>query len=123
MKKSILLLFGFILCFAFKSEAQKKSKRSIQKVLVKNIEKKVPDLINKKAKAEAFKLKKLAINGKKVKVKGKFKLRAKGEDVFEDPLSFKAKVNVFSRKPKIRHLKVHIPGDNFLWFKRYRKIV
>ncbi|MEL6923420.1 MAG: hypothetical protein AAFO94_05170 [Bacteroidota bacterium] len=123
MKKSILLSLGLLFFFSLTANAQKLGRRSVQKVLERGIEKKVPKLINKKAKAEEFKLSSLNINGKNVKVKGKFKLKHKGQNVFDDSLSFKGKVTAFSRKPKIRHLKVHIPGDRFLWFKRYRRIV
>jgi len=123
MKKSFLLALCFLLGFAFQANAQLLGRRSIQKVVEKRIEKKVPNLINKRAKAEEFKMEKLAINGKNVKVKGEFKLKHKGKNVFDESLLFKGKVNTFTKRPKIRHLKVHIPGDNFLWFKRYRKIV
>jgi len=123
MKKSILLALCFIMCFAIQADAQLLGRRSVQKVIEKRIEKNVPSLINKRAKAEEFKMEKLAINGKNLKVKGEFKLRHKGKNVFDESLLFKGKVSTFTKRPKVRHLKVHIPGDNFLWFKRYRKLV
>lgn len=121
MKKLVLLLLGVML-FSFQSQAQLtlKQKKAIKEV----VEKKVPKLINNnQEEIKLLEIDKIRLGMHQAKLKGSLDVQLFEQELFKDPISFKTKMTYKKGKTGLKYLKVHMPGDKFLFFKRYRRVL
>ena len=123
MKRGSLLLVIMMMFMGHVAIGQSFTKKHLLKVIKEQLETKLPELINEKHKLEDLDVEAIEFKGSKVKMNGNFLVKVKGEKVFPEPILFKAKANTKLKKFGVKYLKVHKPGDKFLFFKRYRKII
>ena len=123
MKKIILCLFLVSFLGMEKMNAQIFGKQSATKIITRQIEKRLPDLINENSKVTNLNIDRIKIRWGRVKVKGKFSLNEKDNKIFSKPFRIKTNISTNLKNPSIRKLKIHIPGDKFLFFRRYRRVI
>jgi hypothetical protein len=105
------------------ANAQSIARSLIRRVLIQQLERKLPDMINDNGQVEAVKIDKLNIGRKAVRVKGSFSLGASEQVQWDEAARFKSRFSLSRNIPAVERLKVAIPGDRFLFFRRYRRIL
>ena len=109
------------------SRAQLIGNKAIRKILEKQIEKHLPEIIDGAIDLENLSIDDIRVNKKSICVKGSLKVKKKGEDgekvALPDPARFKAKLSISLADLGLKYLKIHPPGSHFLGFPIYRKVL
>ena len=127
MKKWIMLPVFLAVLFPVVSQAQLIKNNAVRKILEKQIEKHLPEIIEGAISLEDLSIDDLRIGKKSVCVKGSLVVKKKNEEgekvSLPDPARFKAKLSISLADLGLKYLKIHPPGSNFLGFPIYRKVL
>jgi len=121
IKKSILLL-SICLLHTY-SSAQ--IGENIKEILFEELRDELPSYLEKELSKEGiFELQKFNVGNKKTTIKGVINIDKITKGFFKDDIRIKSKILY---KPndeiEIKNLKLHLPGDKFLFFRRYRDLL
>ena len=119
MKTGGLLLLALLTCATANAQF---GERKVRKILSRQLEEKLPEFLDGNGKVRGLEIDDLAIGRKRAKVRGNFVVKTKGVKM-KKPVRFKGRIAYSRKKIGVRKLKVAIPGDRFLGFRRYRRIV
>ena len=73
---------------------------------------------------DALEIDKVKFGSRNFKLKGSVQVNELSDNIkVEDPLRFKTKIRLSLTNPELKYIKVHFPGDNFLFWPRYRKVI
>lgn len=118
MTKLLVSISFLLLSFSFSAKAQLFSKDGIENIIEKELNRRISDLLGVNGKSNGFNFKKLKIrNGHLV-----FKSRMLLKDT-KKPYRLKGRFKLSLKKPELAALKMHTPGDNFLFFRRYQSLL
>jgi len=121
MKKGLLIL----LCGAFgwvsSIKAQPLGETAVKEILSKNFNEQLPKILGNGKLMEGLNLAELKIRPGYIKIKGKTKWNLKlGKH--NKPIRFKGLISTRFKSFGKPNLKVHFPGDRFLFFRKYQKL-
>lgn len=118
MFKLIIPITCLLLSVSFKAEAQLFSKGGLESIIEKELNRRVSDLLGIKGKSNGFNFKKLKIRNGDIVFKSRLTLKDN-----KKPYRLKGRFALSLKNPKLTALKVHVPGDNFLFFPKYESLL
>ncbi len=121
MKNRLFLLFLFIGGIISNLSAQPLGQAAIEEVLTKNFTQALPKLLGKGKLLDGLDLADLKIRPGYIHVKGKTKWNLTlGKHT--KPIRFKGNISTRLKSFGKPDLKVHFPGDRFLFFRKYQNL-
>jgi len=121
MKKILFMLLLFIGSIGHSLSAQSIGQAAIEEMLTKNFTQALPQVLGKGKLLDGLDLADLKIRPGYIQVKGKTKWNLTlGKHT--KPIRFKGNISTRLRSFGKPDLKVHFPGDRFLFFRKYQNL-
>lgn len=111
-----------LVALSFTATQAQIGKRKVHKLIHKELRTQIPQLVEGKGKMKGLNIDRLRIGRKRAKLRGEVTLRGKNVQL-KEPLRFRGRVGYSGKKIGVQKLRVSVPGDRFLGFRRYRRLV